>query len=196
MGMDVYGLNPKLKSEKPKLINWDTASEKERDDYFEQMNKFEEENKGYYFRNNVWHWRPLADYIIEFTGCVEEDDIDRWHENGGFKVRDTDAKEIAKQLKYLIDTGHTKTYAEKHMEKLKKAREHNEKIDAESEKFHEEMVKKHGAGIVPRDYPKEDYEKWNAIYNKKDWSGEYPFYVENVQEFAEFAEHSGGFKIC
>ena len=30
MGMDVYGLNPKLKSEKPKLINWDTASEKEK----------------------------------------------------------------------------------------------------------------------------------------------------------------------
>ena len=59
MGMDVYGLNPKLKSEKPKL-DWNTASEKERDDYFEQMNKFEEENKGYYFRNNVWHWRPLA----------------------------------------------------------------------------------------------------------------------------------------
>ena len=97
MGMDVYGLNPKLKSEKPKL-DWNSASEKERDDYFEQMNKFEEENKGYYFRNNVWWWRPLADYIIEFTGCVEEENVDYWHENGGFRVKDTDAVEIAKQL--------------------------------------------------------------------------------------------------
>jgi hypothetical protein len=95
MGMDVYGLNPKLKSEKPKL-DWNSASEKERDDYFEQMNKFEEENKGYYFRNNVWWWRPLADYIIEFTGCVEEDDVDYVGTRTAVsKVRDTDAKEIA-----------------------------------------------------------------------------------------------------
>ena len=194
MGMDVYGLNPKLKSEKPKL-DWNSASEKERDDYFEQMNKFEEENKGYYFRNNVWWWRPLADYIIEFTGCVEEENVDYWHENGGFRVKDTDAVEIAKQLKHLIATGHTKHYAEMYMEDYKKAQKHNEVLDMVLSAFCYVIRKKHG-DIVPRDYPKEDKDKWDAIYNKTDRSGMYPFSVENVQEFAEFAEHSGGFKIC
>jgi len=196
MGMDVYGLKPKLKegAVKPK-IDWDKATPQERDDYFEQMNKFEEENKGYYFRNNVWWWRPLADYIIEFTGCVEEEHVDSWHENGGFRVKDTDAIEIAKQLKYLIATGHTKKYAEMYMENYKKAEKHNEEVDKELSAFSEEMKKKHG-DIVPRDYPKEDKEKWDAIYNKTDRSGMYPFSVDNVQYFAEFAEQSGGFKIC
>jgi hypothetical protein len=197
MGMDVYGLNPKIKegSVKPK-IDWNTATEKEKDDYFKQMDKFEEENKGYYFRNNVWWWRPLANYIIEFTGCVEEEHVDYWHENSGFKVNETVAREIAKQLKHLIKVGHTKMYAEQHMADYKKAEAHNKKVEEEAQKFHQEMVKKHGMGIAPRDYPKEDYEKWNVIQNKKDWTGDYPFNIKNVQEFAEFAEESGGFKIC
>jgi len=195
MGMDVYGLNPKLKSEKPK-IDWDKSTPSERDDYFEKLDKFESENKGYYFRNNVWWWRPLADYIIEFTGCVEEQDIDRWHENGGFKVRETDAREIAKQLKHLIKTGHTKKFAEEHLANYEKAEKHNEQVEKEMEKFSEEMRKKLGEDVAPRDYPAEDYEKWTMLYNKKDWAGSYPFSVENVEQFAEFAEHSGGFKIC
>lgn len=196
MGMDVYGLKPKLKEGAVKpTIDWDKATAEERDNYFEQLNKFEDENKGYYFRNNVWWWRPLADYIIQFTGCVEEEHVDNWHENSGFRVKDTDAVEIAKQLKHLIATGHTKKYAEMYMEKYKKAEKHNEEVDKELSAFNEEMKKKHG-NIVPRDYPKEDKDKWDAIYNKSDRSGMYPFSVSNVEYFAEFAEQSGGFKIC
>jgi hypothetical protein len=81
------------------------------------------------------------------------------------------------------------------MEDYKKAQKHNEEVDKELSAYNEEMRHKHG-DIVPRDYPKEDKDKWDAIYNKTDRSGMYPFSVENVQEFAEFAEHSGGFKIC
>ena len=32
--------------------------------------------KGEYFRNNVWWWRPLAQYIIDHTNCVNEDDVE------------------------------------------------------------------------------------------------------------------------
>jgi len=62
MGMDVYGLNPELKSEKPE-IDWNDSTEEQRDQYFEAINVFESENPGYYFRNNVWFWRPLWDFV-------------------------------------------------------------------------------------------------------------------------------------
>ena len=52
MGFDIYGLNPKLKSERPK-IDWNNHTKAEADQYFKDVEKFEKENPGYYFRNNV-----------------------------------------------------------------------------------------------------------------------------------------------
>ena len=56
MGMDVYGLNPKIKegSIKPKRIAFGKATEEERDKYWKAENKYQRENVGVYFRNNVW----------------------------------------------------------------------------------------------------------------------------------------------
>ena len=53
MGFDIYGLDPNLKSQRP-TIDWDKATDNDKDAYFKALNKFEEENPGYYFRNNVW----------------------------------------------------------------------------------------------------------------------------------------------
>jgi len=63
MGMDIYGLNPTLKSEKPE-INWEQSTEQEKHDYIEQKDQFEKENPGYYFRANVWCWRPIAEIML------------------------------------------------------------------------------------------------------------------------------------
>ena len=52
MGFDIYGLAPKMKSEKP-TIDWAKATDNDKDKYFKDMNKFEEDNPGYYFRNNA-----------------------------------------------------------------------------------------------------------------------------------------------
>jgi len=52
MGMDVYGINPELKSEKPE-IDWDTATDEQKDKYFEASAKWEAENPGVYFRNTL-----------------------------------------------------------------------------------------------------------------------------------------------
>lgn len=66
MGFDLYGRNPQLVGEKPE-IDWDERpSEEERKSFFEQMEKFEEDNPGYYFRNNVWWWRPLWSYVCDY----------------------------------------------------------------------------------------------------------------------------------
>lgn len=66
MGVDIYGISPKLRSEKPE-INYEMASEKEKEGYWKIADDWEKENPGYYFRSNWWGWRPihvLADIAI------------------------------------------------------------------------------------------------------------------------------------
>lgn len=59
MGVDIYGINPAVTSEKPVEINWDTTTDEEKKAYFEAYNKWEDENPGMYFRSNWWGWRPI-----------------------------------------------------------------------------------------------------------------------------------------
>ena len=59
MGVDIYGLSPTLKSERPQL-DWDSASEENKSAYFEYLSQWEEENPGDYFRSNWWGWRPIV----------------------------------------------------------------------------------------------------------------------------------------
>lgn len=199
MGFDLYGINPKIKegSVKPERPDWNTATETEKDEYYSALDKFEETNKGYYFRNNVWWWRPLAQYVIEHTKVItDKKKIEGFSYNDGVEIDEEEAVQIAKQLKHLIKTGHTKKYEEEYMAVFEKAELHNKKVEKEMDKFQKAMDKKHGKDIAPINYPKKDKEKWDAIYSKKDFNGGYPFKTDNVKQFAEFAEESGGFKIC
>ena len=61
MGFDVYGLEPKINTAEPEILNknWSEFSEEEQELYWKEKNKFEKENPGIYFRNSVWWWRPL-----------------------------------------------------------------------------------------------------------------------------------------
>ena len=61
--------------------------------------------KGEYFRNNVWWWRRLADFVCTHTGVIAEKDKKAWQHNDGHKVSDVEALQIAKQLKALIKDG-------------------------------------------------------------------------------------------
>jgi len=48
MGFDIYGLDPNLTSQRP-TIDWDTATEKDKEVYFKALDEFEDANPGYYF---------------------------------------------------------------------------------------------------------------------------------------------------
>jgi len=50
--------------------------------------------------------------------------------------------------------------------------------------------------LAPADYPDEYHKKWWELIDQKDYRDSYPFEIENVKEFIEFAKNSGGFKIC
>ena len=77
MGFDLYGERPTIKegTVKPKEINWDTATQEEKEAYWEAQYKFREANPGDYFRANVWGWRPIWEFVCEMCPDIltEED---------------------------------------------------------------------------------------------------------------------------
>tara|TARA_R100001086_G_scaffold190411_1_gene107881 strand:- start:432 stop:1016 length:585 start_codon:yes stop_codon:yes gene_type:complete len=194
MGFDLYGLNPNnpKKAVKPKL-DWDKPSTKEeQEEYFRKKEEYQSQVVGDYFCSNVWWWRPLADYIIQYTNCVSHEDVKHWGYNDGHEVSEEEAKAIAKQLKHLIKTGHTRKHAEDYERERKKAEDYNQRIEKKLKVLEDKI----GKDIAPNDYSKEDKKKWDDLYNKKKWGANYPFSVNQVTQFIEFAENSGGFRIC
>jgi hypothetical protein len=152
--MDVFGLNPKLKSEPPK-IDWDSKpSREETDAYFEAKAEWETENPGYYFRNNVWWWHPLWDFVCLSCGdFMTEEDNEHGHHNSGHEIDEETAEKIVERLTFLLKVGGVKKYEEERQAHLE---------------------------ALPED----------------DFNRNYPFSVENVEEFVEFVKNSGGFQIC
>ena len=202
MGFDLYGSNPKIKAgtKKPKEIDYRNATEEEREEYFKAVDEYENTNKGVYFRNNVWWWRKLADYMMEPTKCVDENDFDKWQENGGHEVDNETANQIANQLEHLIKTGHAEKYKEEIDNEIKQAEEHNNKVQKLLDELRSEVAKIVGdekaEKLAPAEYPEPLNKKWWEITNKTDYRANYPFSIDNVKEFIEFARNSGGFRIC
>jgi hypothetical protein len=191
MGFDLYGLNPKLKGVKPS-IDWNTATDKEKDNYVKASNIFEEENPGHYFRNNVWWWRPLA-YLIEdkCKDFLTEAQRKSLHYNDGKKYPDKIALKIADRLQEVLDSGELLKLKEEHDQEMQKAKEHNDIIESKMKA----IVDAHN-GVAPKDLPKEDFTNWRELQKQKNWADSYPFDIDNVKEFILFARCSGGFSIC
>tara|TARA_R100001591_G_scaffold105920_1_gene114172 strand:+ start:1120 stop:1719 length:600 start_codon:yes stop_codon:yes gene_type:complete len=198
MGFDITGLNPKnIKVKNPKCPKdlFQGCSKEEEKKYFDDLGKYQEQ-KGTYFRNNVWWWRPLAHYVLEYTKVINEDKKKCWSYNDHCIVEDEEAAQIAKQLKYLIDSGHTKKFARDWEIRRKKIEKHNEKVEKELEKHTKQVRNKmRNSNLAPKDFPKADKKIWDKIYHKRNSDASYPFSIENVEEFAEFCEYSGGFSI-
>ena len=191
MGFDLYGLNPKLKGVKPS-IDWNTATDKEKDNYVKASNIFEEENPGHYFRNNVWWWRPLA-YLIEdkCKDFLTEAQRKSLHYNDGKKYPDKIALKIADRLQEVLDSGELLKLKEEHDQEMQKAKKHNDIIESKMKA----IVDAHN-GVAPKDLPKEDFTNWRELQKQKNWADSYPFDIDNVKEFILFARCSGGFSIC
>jgi len=202
MGFDLYGSNPKIKAgtKKPEDIDYRTATEEEKEEYFNAVEEFENQNKGVYFRNNVWWWRRLADYIMEHTKCVDKKDFEKWQHNDGHEVDEETAIQIANQLEHLIKTGHAEQHKKLIDEERTKAEEHNNKVQKLLDELRLEVKKivgdEKGENLAPAEYPEPLNKKWWEITNQTDYRANYPFSLTNVREFIDFARNSGGFRIC
>jgi len=156
-----------------------------------------ENEKGDYFRNNVWWWRRLAEYVCEHTGVVDTVDKEKWQYNDGHEVSKEEANQIANQLEYLINSGHVQKYAEQVKQEIEVAEATNKKV----QKLFEELEKKveEATGkkeLAPAEYPKEFKDQWDRTYELRDSRENYPFNIGNVKEFIEFCRNSNGFRIC
>ena len=106
MVMDVYGINPELKSDRPIMPDWDTATDEQKDKYFEASLQWEAENPGVYFRNNVWWWRPLWDYVYQLNDDIlTEEDHELGHSNSGHEITEAQCDGICKRLTEGLDNG-------------------------------------------------------------------------------------------
>ena len=197
MGFDIVGMNPKNieinEPERPE--NLFELSQKEQDKYFEKRELYLNQS-GTYFRNNVWWWRPLAEYVLNYTKVIPEHEQESWQYNDCTEVSKQNAEMIGQQLDHLIKIGHAKQFEKSYEKTRKKIEKHNEKVEKELETFSQSVKKKmKNDNLVPKDFPEEDHKKWEEIYKKRNSSGSYPFSEENVKEFSEFCKNSGGFTI-
>lgn len=138
---------------------------------------------GEYFRNNVWWWRPLWNYCQQVSDLAAQVD---GHYNDGNGLDEAGAKALAQTLLTELNEGRTSEYAAKyHIE-----------LDTMPEV---ECDLCHGSGHGSGERHDENVDgECNACQGKgtrKHWATMYPFSIDNVREFAEFLQDSGGFEI-
>ena len=130
MGMDVHGINPqqnkpieefptydKIEKMREEEGGWKKSwelfeNDKElKDNYHAEWNEYEDTNKGVYFRNNCWWWRPLWDYCrIVAPDLIDDELYTAGHYNDSAGLDDDGAKELGQRLLTEIGNGNTIKY--------------------------------------------------------------------------------------
>ena len=59
MGVDIAGLNPQIVGERPQEPDWKTATQYEKDMFYNSLDLWRSNNPGVYFTSNWWGWRPI-----------------------------------------------------------------------------------------------------------------------------------------
>ena len=179
MGFDVYGLKPET-DVIPDQPNWSQKyNEEEAKAYF----AWQSNTPGAYFRNNVWWWRPLWDFVCETCNDIlSEDDIKTGAYNDGHKIGKTKSKKIASRLRKVLRNGECESY----------------KIQYDFNNVAAEDVE---CDLCNGTGKREDMKVPNGCNGcsgkgfKRPFQTNYPFSVANVKEFERFCEESGGFEI-
>jgi DnaJ-class molecular chaperone len=148
--------------------------------------------KGEYFRNNVWWWRPLWDYCLDFHPSVA-DKVKDGHSNSGDGLNAGDSKKLAAFIKKDLDSGKAQKYAQKREEEL------NSLPDVPCEYCETTGSRTWQPHEGPNDTDTVQIKTCNSCKGKgsvRPWPTQYPFSVENLAEFQEFLDNCGGFSIC
>ena len=107
MGFDLSGMNPNMVRPEPELPPITERTNK----HWAEYHEWQDDNCGVYFRNNVWSWRPLWNFVSAVCGNIlTEKDIESGSYNDGHKICKTKAVKIAKKLFKLIRKGDVKAY--------------------------------------------------------------------------------------
>jgi len=115
MGFDLSGMNPNITRPAPELPPFPERTDKD----WEKYHDWQEENCGTYFRNNVWWWRPLWNFVSSVCeDILTEKDIESGSYNDGHKISKTKAGKMAKRLHGLIEDNTAKKYEALYKEEL------------------------------------------------------------------------------
>ena len=201
MGFDLYGLKPynPYKAEKPLEFDWALDhTEAEKKAYFDSVDAYQTVVTGSYFRNNVWWWRPLWMFIsMQCDDILTEEDLAEGGSNSGHKICKTKAKRVASRIRRLDKEGVIESFQKTHDERRARATKHNNRIMKKKDALNEVVKEYCGVkSIAPMDYPPAFSDKWEELQEQEKWEGHYPFNADNVREFGEFCDNSGGFEIC
>lgn len=160
--------------------------------------------KGEYFRNNVWWWRPLWDYVIEVGGeILDVNTAEYGHYNSGAGLNADGAIKLGKLLLSEIESGRTALYEQNY----------NKYIASlplqECEWCDGTGIRTDAVG-VDHGMPTRELDEATAIAlgrthgtcngcngegKREQFDASYPFNEDNVREFAEFLLDCGGFEI-
>lgn len=131
---------------------------------------------GEYFRNNVWWWYALAEYVLDNVS-LPVGEKEYWHSNSGQRVSEESAKKIGYTLLHSIEKKETQRYSRAYARTLRGLPK-------------EECFFCKGSGKRNGECP--HCEGKGKIGNSQT---HYPFSTQNVREFAKFCLDSGGFEI-
>jgi len=188
MGVDIYGISPKLKSERPELV-FESASDEQKDAYFKAVDLWEIENPGYYFRANWWAWRPIhmiADLAIKVADLPLS--TEGWGENGGDGLKtqlDCDLLADAMDMFLILNKKEMSEDGDRIYVCMGAwVRQDGRFIDADLE---EELSEEHPLGTI----------RYSGVI---DSTGELAFPAHSVslnyiKEFITFLRNCGGFQI-
>ena len=138
-----------------------------------------------YFRNNVWWWRPLAQYVCEVAPEITSN-CQYWQTNDGDGLTEEESIALADALQAEVDAGRTAEYQAKHEAHLESIpRESCEICDGTGFRKQPPQV---GAGDRLCN-------GCNGEGERESFATHYPFSVDNVVEFIGFLRKCGGFQI-
>tara|TARA_Y100000034_G_C6675309_1_gene296658 strand:+ start:46 stop:555 length:510 start_codon:yes stop_codon:yes gene_type:complete len=126
MGFDLHGLSPQGDTPQPvwtkkdpfikvkgteHQYEVDPQIKEEYDDYMRTKIDWQDKNEGAYFRNNVWYWRPLWNFVSKACNDILTDkDIESGYMNDGHRISKTKAKRIASRLRKYLRDGYVDSY--------------------------------------------------------------------------------------
>lgn len=156
---------------------------------------------GEYFRNNIWWWHPLWEYCHHVAPEICEGVLG--HSNDGDGLPGDGARKLAQVLRRELESGRTKEHADEHESRRKSLPRHTcDQCDGTG--IRSDDVGRN-MGMPERDLTGEQAERLGRSSGwcngcdgeglRESWEASYFFSEENVAEFAEFLEHSGGFRI-
>lgn len=161
---------------------------------------------GAYFRNNVWWWRPLANYA-----CIVAPEITSkckyWQSNDGDGLNAKDSIELANALDVELMTGRTMEYAAEYAIRMASIPDEICNLCEGTGVRTDSIGVEHGyvSKVVPevdnhgRPNPRAGEVGWcngcGGAGLQRSWETSYPFSEENVKEFVTFLRECGGFEI-